>query len=154
MLLPLRRLCSLLLCSMLLFVLSGCGQRLIAVKGTFIPSKKMSLVEGDVVQVTFLPVDTKTGSKSAFGQVNVGDKSFVPQTGLSKGMVPGKYKVAVEASASPEASKDKQKRHEEAREITRIFGILAPKMTCEIPAEGPVAVTVDLDKREVKVSKE
>jgi hypothetical protein len=137
---PLRlMLVSLALC---LLVLSGCGKGGVKLKGTLVLPPGLQLNDTDSVTISFVPEGTQGPVYT--GAFSPGDNSFVVNGPTSKGISPGKYKVAMGLRPSPGSSDEKARSNLFNDKVNTKYNATATKLIYEVTEESSQTITIDL----------
>ena len=120
---------------------AGCGKSAVTVTGKLVPPPGVKLVETDAVTVQFAPEDGK--GPSVFAQVTPADGTFV-----TKEILPGKYKVAVQIQAY-QGMPESEKRGAAFEPVNKTFSEQTTKATYEVTSDPQQSITIDLAKGSV-----
>ena len=133
-----------------LLVLSGCSTKPRAtVNGTLVLPAGITLADDDTVQITFDPEDNSSPATQA--QVTPKEKSFVVKGTDGKGILAGKYKVAVQIT--PYLGMPGSQKHAASfDDINKTFGATSSSLTYEVTADPTQTITIDLAKKTVTKS--
>jgi len=128
----------------LLLAVTGCGGTApVPVKGKLVLPQGYNLVETDNVQITFQPED-ETG-RGGTAEVNAKDGTFVANSASRKGVIPGKYKIAVKITPYP-GMKESKERQPAFDTLNKSFDVAKSKLSCEIAPGAEQTLTIDLGK--------
>jgi len=122
----------------------GCGApKGTAVTGKVIVPSQLKFGEGDQVEVTFVPEDSK--KPGASGVAKPPDFTFTAATPQTVGVLPGKYKIAVRIAPYLGAP-GSEGRTAAFEKVNENFNVIRTKLTYEVTAGAPHDLTIDLTK--------
>jgi len=130
-----------------LLALAGCGAKGTPVKGKLVLPSGVTLLPDDSVTVLFSS-ETEKGT-SAPSMFNASDGTFVCNGPEGKGLVPGKYKIAV--TILPYAGMDNDKRKAVLEPYNEAYRLDKTSLTYEVTKDADQSITIDL--AQAKVSK-